>query len=201
MIQNQSNQKKTNWLIIIVAILVILFLGLGAFYFFYLKNKTTSSSTLPTLSPSATTSASPSSLASTNESSEIKVFLIALDDNGKTGKRIGCGDSVVAVNREIPPTQAVLKAAIEELLKIKDRNYGQSGLYNALAPSNLTLESANIVDGTAVVRLKGDLVLSGTCEDPRIVAQLEETTKQFSSIKDAIIYVNGKNLKEITNLR
>ena len=32
---------------------------------------------------------------------EVKVYLVALDDDGRSGKRIGCGDSLVAVTRRV----------------------------------------------------------------------------------------------------
>ncbi len=36
----------------------------------------------------------------------VQVFLIAVDDNGKSGLPVGCGDSAVAVQVETPPTSA-----------------------------------------------------------------------------------------------
>ena len=53
----------------------------------------------------------------------------------RAGIPVGCGDSAVPVMVEIPPTQAVLKAALESLLSVRDQQYGQSGLYNALYQS------------------------------------------------------------------
>src|SRR5574342_779666 len=77
------------------------------------------------------TPASPASTGTTR----VKIFLIAIDDNGKSGKKIGCGDSVVAVERNLAATQAPLAAALTELFSIYDRTYGQSGLYNSLYQS------------------------------------------------------------------
>ncbi len=110
-------------------------------------------------------------------------------------------DSAVAVDREIPPTKAVLKAAMEQLVSIKDKNYGQSGLYNALYQSSLNVDSVAIDDnGKATIKLSGTLQLVGTCEDPRIEAQLRETAMQFSTVKSADIFINNKNLTEIMSL-
>src|SRR5689334_2576909 len=36
----------------------------------------------------------------------VKVFLVALGDDGKSGKRIGCDDSLVAVSRPLAPGAA-----------------------------------------------------------------------------------------------
>src|SRR5579864_1619692 len=38
----------------------------------------------------------------------VRQYFIAVGDNGKSGRRIGCGDSLVAVKRPIPPTKAPL---------------------------------------------------------------------------------------------
>ncbi|HXV99446.1 MAG TPA: hypothetical protein VEC93_13565, partial [Anaerolineae bacterium] len=88
--------------------------------------------------------------------SRIKIYLVALDDNGQNGPKIGCGDSLVAVEREITPTLAPLRAAIEELLAVHEQYYGQSGLYNALYQSDLHLENVAIDEhGKTTIHLSG----------------------------------------------
>jgi LysM repeat protein len=128
-----------------------------------------------------------------------KIYLIALEDNGKSGKKIGCGDSVVAVDVAITPTNAPLRAALEKLLSIKQPYYGQSGLYNALHQSNLRVAEAKIVNRQAIVHLAGTQMVSGTCDVPRIVAQLEETVLQFSTVDSTRIYINGVILRDALN--
>ena len=108
-----------------------------------------------------------------------RIYLIALEDNGQSGKKVGCGDSVVPVEVAIAPTKAPLRAALEKLLSIKEPYYGQSGLYNALHQSNLRVAEAKILNRQAIVHLAGTQLVSGTCDVPRIVAQLEETVLQF----------------------
>jgi hypothetical protein len=131
----------------------------------------------------------------------VKLFLIALEDNGKAGSMVGCGDSVVSVQTQIQPTQGVLKAAVETLLANKSQNYGESGLYNALYQSDLHLDKATIVDGEASVDLSGKLQLGGECDNPRVQAQLEQTILQFSTVKKAAITLNGKPLSEALSLK
>ena len=70
----------------------------------------------------------------------VKIFLIALEDNGQSGTLVGCGDSAVPVTVTIPPTQGVLRAALEKLLSAKQQFYGESGFYNALYQSDLELQ-------------------------------------------------------------
>jgi hypothetical protein len=125
------------------------------------------------------------------------IYLIAIGDAGESGKEIGCEDSVVPVEVEIEPTTAPLTAALEELLSIEDREYGQSGLYNALYQSELTLEDVRIVDGEAVIELSGTLILGGVCDEPRVRAQLRETALQYATVEEASIFINGSPLEEV----
>jgi hypothetical protein len=131
----------------------------------------------------------------------VKIFLIALEDNGKAGPLVGCGDSVVSAQVAIEPTKAVLRAALEALLANKSRNFGESGLYNALYEADLKVDRAVIEDGVAHVDLSGSMMLRGECDDPRVQAQLEQTVLQFSTIQKAEITLNGKPLAEALSLK
>ena len=126
----------------------------------------------------------------------VKIFLIAVDDAGQAGTPVGCGDSAVPVQVEVTPTAGVLKAALVALLSIKDQHYGQSGLYNALYQSNLQVDGVSVVGGQASVTLSGTLTTGGTCDAPRVQAQLEQTILQFPTVTEAAIYINGKTLAE-----
>lgn len=157
-------------------------------------------SPLPSLSPLSTFTPIillPTSTPSQGSTS-IKIFLIALEDNGATGKKIGCNDSVVPVIMNIEPTLAVLKASLTELLKLQgERNYGTSGFYNSLYQSHLSIDSLNIVNREAIIKLKGTLTLGGVCDDPRAKAQLEETALQFNTIVKVSIFINGIPLAQL----
>src|SRR5258705_11311539 len=52
-----------------------------------------------------------------HNSQSINIYLVAVGDNGKTGRKIGCEDSLIAVTRAIKKTAAPLTAAIRELLQ------------------------------------------------------------------------------------
>lgn len=148
----------------------------------------------PTLPPPTTALQTTSPAATSSAPIPVKIFLIALGDNGKSGKKIGCDDSVVGVNVLVPPTAGVLRAAIEALLAVKTRNYGQSGLITVLNQSNLKVEGVNIKDGRAIIELNGTLTIGGVCDNPRVQAQFEETAKQFDNVKDVDVLINGKAL-------
>lgn len=127
---------------------------------------------------------------------KVKIYLIAIDDNGTSGKAIGCGDSVIGVDRTVTATAAPLRVAYEQLLSLHDRDYGESGLMNALYNSNLTIDSVAVANKVATVKLKGTLSSGGTCDDPRIIAQLEQTALQFSTVTSVQVYVNNKKIQD-----
>ena len=127
----------------------------------------------------------------------VKIFLIALEDNGQSGTSVGCGDSAVAVTVVISRTQGVLKAALEELLSIKEQYYGESGLYNALYQSDLQLKSVVIDQGKAIIHLTGTVMLGGVCDSPRFEAQIEETALQFSTVSNVEVFINDIPLEDV----
>jgi hypothetical protein len=154
--------------------------------------------TRPAASPTATRAGATAAWAGLDE---VLIFLILRDDNGASGPLVGCGDSAVGVRREIAPTRGVLRAALNELLSLRDEFYGESGLYNALYQSNLTLDDVTIVSGTAMIELSGALVSGGVCDDPRIIAQIEYTARQFSTVRAVEITVNGTDIHDVLSGR
>jgi LysM repeat protein len=125
------------------------------------------------------------------------IYLIALEDAGRSGQAVGCGDSVIAVQRTITPTVAPLTAALELLLSLDSQFYGESGLYNALYQSDLTVTGVNIVNREAIIHLSGQLLLNGACDAPRVQAQLEQTALQYATIDRVRITINGQPLEEV----
>ncbi|HYJ45310.1 MAG TPA: hypothetical protein VEV81_01765, partial [Pyrinomonadaceae bacterium] len=69
--------------------------------------------------PSATTLASRGRFV-TQKTRQIKVYLVKVGDAGKSGKKIGCDDSLYAVTRTVKATATPLKSAIEELLSMSN---------------------------------------------------------------------------------
>jgi LysM repeat protein len=127
----------------------------------------------------------------------VKIYLIAVGDNGQSGQKIGCDDSVVPVEVAVAPTRAPLRASLDKLLSIEDQHYGESGLYNALYQSNLWITEATILNRHATVRLAGTEMVGGTCDVPRVSAQLQATALQFSTVDSVSIYVNGTLLEDV----
>lgn len=149
------------------------------------------------LAPTDTPSTIPTSVGNTATGTQtVQIFLVALEGNQPGVEQIGCGDQMVAVDVVIQPTVAVLRAAITELLAVDSEYYGQSGLYNALHQSDLEIDSLGLQNGLASVYLTGDLIMGGTCDTPRIQAQLEQTALQFSTVNQVKFYINGTLLED-----
>ena len=123
---------------------------------------------------------------------EVKVFLVALDDKGKRGRRIGCDDSLVPVARTV--ADASLKAAVEELLAVP-REY-EGGLGNYWAGEDLRVQSATISRGVATIRIRGTLPVAGVCDEPRIEEQIKATARQFRGVRSVRVFLNGQRLSD-----
>jgi hypothetical protein len=141
----------------------------------------------------------PSSTPGTEQT--IKIVLIALEDNGQSGTLVGCGDSAIPINVAIPRTQGVLRAALEKLFSAKQQFYGNSGYYNALYQSDLQVDRVTIEQGKAIVHLTGTVMLGGTCDAPRVEAQIEQTALQFSTVKEVTVFINDKPLEEVLSTK
>ena len=124
-----------------------------------------------------------------------RIHLISLNDGGP----LGCGDTLVPVTMEIPSTRGVLRATLEKLLAVKSQTYGESGLYNALYQSQLTIDDVRIDNRVATIWLSGQVVLGGVCDSPRVQAQLEQAARQFSTVDSVQVYVNGIRLQDVLN--
>lgn len=123
-----------------------------------------------------------------------KMFLIALEDGGKSGPAVGCGDSLVAV--EIETHNA--RSALQVLLDNHDRLYGQSGLYSALYQSRLTISRFEKKGGKVEVDLTGTLTQSGACDAPRVKEQLIATIRQSADAEIPVtIRINGELLDDV----
>lgn len=125
---------------------------------------------------------------------KVRVFVIAVNDKGTAGKTVGCGDSAVPLELELPSPQPALQGALTALLSLDDRPQAQ-GLYNALAHSPLKLDRIDRSGTEVRVYLTGYVELGGECDSPRVLAQLSETALQFEDIQRAQFFLDGKPLQ------
>ena len=128
---------------------------------------------------------------------EVKIFLVALDDKGKAGKKVGCDDSLVAVSRTLEAGVGPLEGAIRALLAAPEETPGTPALGNYWKGTDLKLASVVLRGGTATIRITGEISVAGVCDEPRITGQIEETARQFPTVKRVRVYVNGRALAQV----
>ena len=118
------------------------------------------------------------------EKMTVKVFF-----NNETAE---CED-VVSVQREVAKTTAVARAAIEELLKGPTTQEKSSGFITSINPG-VKINSLVIENETAKIDFSKELDqdVAGSCKVNAIRAQITETLKQFQTVKNVTISVEGK---------
>ena len=163
----------------------------------------TATLTIPSSTPvlPAATQLPPVLPTSTSGEQLVKIILIALEDNGQAGTLVGCGDSAIPITVTVPPTQGILRAALEKLFSAKQQFYGESGYYNALYQSDLQVTGVTIEQGKAIIHLTGSVVLGGVCDAPRVEAQIEQTALQFSTVNEVAVFINDVPLEDVLSAR
>jgi hypothetical protein len=129
------------------------------------------------------------------------VFLIALEDGGVEGRRLGCGDSAVPVEVTLARRGPALKGALEALLTLRETWDSRTGFYNALHGSRLELDRIERAGPEARIHLKGYLEVGDKCDSPRVLSQLTETALQFADVQRATFYLEGKPLAPLLSGR
>ena len=127
----------------------------------------------------------------------VRVFLIAPGDNGRAGHKVGCGDSAVPVEINLPREEPGLEGSLRALLALKERYQEPSGLSNPLYSSALELVRVERQGNEARVDLKGYLERGDECDNPRILAELQETALQFPDVEHVTFYLGGQPLVKV----
>ncbi|MBC8029238.1 MAG: DUF3828 domain-containing protein [Pyrinomonadaceae bacterium] len=126
----------------------------------------------------------------------VKIYLVALGDNGRTGKKIGCEDSLVPVTRTISKTAAPLKAALAQLLATPQHPAENPKLENFWKGRDLKIKSVAIRNNMAMIYISGEVFVAGVCDIPRIESQIEQTGRQFPNVKRVKVFIGGRTLRE-----
>ena len=134
--------------------------------------------------------------ASAQQGIGVKIYLVALGDNGKAGKKIGCGDSLVPVTRTVNRTLAPLRAALAQLLATPQHPAENPRLENFWKGRDLKLNSVSISNRTATIHISGEVFVAGICDIPRIESQIEETARQFPTVKRVKVFLGGQTLRD-----
>ena len=125
-----------------------------------------------------------------------RIYLISLNDGGASGRAVGCGDSAVPVEVDLPRPSPALEGAIQALLTAGS-HYETSGLYNALTHSPLKVQRIDRAGPEVRVYLTGYVEIGGECDSPRVLAQLTETALQFQDVQRARFFLDGKPLQDL----
>ncbi|MFA6106221.1 MAG: Gmad2 immunoglobulin-like domain-containing protein [Patescibacteria group bacterium] len=100
---------------------------------------------------------------------------------------------VFSVERDIPKTEALARAALTELLFGLRTEEVDDGYFTSLN-DGVVIQKLTIEDKTARVDFNGQLELSvgGSCRVAAIRAQITETLKQFPTVENVIISIDGR---------
>lgn len=121
---------------------------------------------------------------------QVKVFFS--DEKSVVGGHMDCS-VVVARTRVIPKTEGIARATLTELLKGPSQAEVESGLFHSI-PQGVVIQSLTIENGVAHVDFNDALQknVGGSCRVAAIRAQITETLKQFSTISNVMISINGQ---------
>ena len=117
----------------------------------------------------------------------VKVFF------GKEGVSETDCSEVIAVSRTVLKTEALGRAAINELLKGPTAVEKSTGFFTSLN-EGVMLKSLRITEGVAYAEFDEALGRSvgGSCRVQAIRAQITETLKQFPTIEEVVISIDGR---------
>ncbi|MEK7211616.1 MAG: GerMN domain-containing protein [Patescibacteria group bacterium] len=122
------------------------------------------------------------------ETAKLKVFF----NNDKLDPEYSC-NKVFAVEREVAKTEAVARAALEELLAGPSDAEKSSGYFTSINPG-VKIQKLTIENGVAKVDFDETLerAVGGSCRVSAIRAEISETLKQFPIVKSVIISIDGR---------
>jgi len=98
----------------------------------------------------------------------------------------------IAVERQVPKTQAVAGAALEALLRGATEEEINQGFVSNINPG-VRIQKLTIKDGKTEVDFSSQMdQVGGSCRVSAIRAQITETLKQFPTVEEVIISVDGR---------
>ena len=123
-----------------------------------------------------------------SEAIKVKVFF----NNNQMDPEFSC-NKVFAAEREIPKTQAVARAALQELLEGPTDTEKTKGFMTSINPE-VRIQKLTVENGIAKVDFNEQLEfqVGGSCRVAAIRAQIAETLKQFTTVQSVVISINGR---------
>lgn len=127
---------------------------------------------------------------------QVKLAIFANPDlfDYKNEPRLGC-DAMLFVNKEVKRTPKILNATLEALFN-DTFDYGFPPANFVSKQSNLKFDYAVIENAVAKVFLSGQLTITNeNCDSKRVIYQIQETAKQFPTVKSVEIFLNGVKME------
>ncbi len=102
-------------------------------------------------------------------------------------------NTTAAVERIIPKTQAIARAALEELLKGPTQEEKAQSLFTSINPG-VEIQSLTIENGVARVDFNQQLQyqVGGSCRIAAIHAEIADTLKEFPTVQEVIVSIDGE---------
>jgi len=127
------------------------------------------------------------------EIGETMIVKISLSDSRYVNEPYFDCSRTIAIEREVPKTQGVAKAAIEALLRGATEDEIAQG-YVSNIPLGVRLQKITIENGVVKVEFDEQLEfqVGGSCRVAAIRAQIIQTLKQFPTVQEVIISINGR---------
>ena len=123
-----------------------------------------------------------------NDQMEVKVYF---NHNAKAGMPDECSYTQ-ATSRYMTRTTGVARAALTALLQGPTNDEKDNGYFSNI-PVGTTLNSIRIENGTAYADFSEELNnTGGSCAVGGIYASINDTLKQFSTVQNVVISVNGR---------
>jgi len=125
-----------------------------------------------------------------NETIVVKVYFNNPDNDPNWA--FECSN-VFAVEREIPQTQGIALSTVKELL-IGPTSAEKNSGYVTNINSGVKIQSLTVKNGVAKIDFNEQLQyqVGGSCKISAIIAQIKQTLKQFSTVNDVVISINGE---------
>lgn len=143
----------------------------------------------------------PSGLPQNDESVSIPIILLPSEStiinlyfgNSQLDPEVLDCNKVFSVQRIITKTQAIGQAALEELLKGPTQEEKNQGYLTSIN-NGVKINSLTITNGIARVDFDSQLeyAVGGSCRVAAISSQITQTLKQFPTVKEVIISINGR---------
>lgn len=130
----------------------------------------------------------PVKITASNEQMEVKVFF----PNSNMGSTEDCSE-VFAVTRSVPRVSAVARVSMEQLIIGPTQSEIENGYFSNIN-EDVEIQSLSIANGVADIDLSSELEegIGGSCMVESIRAQIEETLKQFPTVNDVELSIDGR---------